>query len=270
MFLLLVIFGVLLVGNLGGGFVSCQAQTSVSQNVIAPIAQNKSPEVVVATNNSNNNNSFQATNAANVSNEDLKYNQFLQSKYYTPLYEPNLKKIPDAQVELNRLAIHNNFVYFKKILAEAIEKRDQLTTGVALPLKYAPKLIALILGDLKKEHKLKDRHHEKPEYFAMLADWIQGIIKKSASLKNEKAYHKNNINYTDLGQRFNETLDYVEQTVQLSPVASYLMWPNVTLFKGEPAKQRDLGVELTDILAVSIHQSVENITDMVVHQYEHI
>lgn len=198
-------------------------------------------------------NSTQSTNPNN-NNDGKIAKPYQDSLYYVPNYDPEMKSLPDIQLEFIRTAMAKDMDFYRTILREAIDKRNNLAPSVALMFKYSGKLLSNFIHNRQTEQRLSQRKDINPSFFEMLAKLSESIIDRSSLLKKEKGYSKKNVDVNELYRRVDDVFKYVQRIMDASPVAMYVQWDQVTLFKGNltnPNHDKPVVEEGADLLAVS-------------------
>lgn len=192
------------------------------------------------------------TQSTNPINNDVKTHQ--DSLYFVPNYDPDLKSLPDIQLEFIRTAMAKDMDFYRTILREAIDKRNNFAPSVGLMFKYSGKLLSNFIYNRQTEQRLSPRKDVKPSFFEMLAKLSESIIDRSSSIKKEKGYTKKNVDVNDLYRRVDDVFKYLQRIMDVSPVSMYVQWDQVTLYKGDltnPNHDKPIVEEGADLLAVS-------------------
>lgn len=191
--------------------------------------------------------------------EEKRIKLYQASDLFVPNYDPDMKSLPDVQLAFLRNMIARDMEFYREVLREAIDKRNNFAPSVGLMFKHTGRLLGNFIRSRQTEQLLSSRKEIKPSYFEMLAKLSESIIDKSNSIKKEKAYSKKNVDVADLYRRCNNSFNYSQRIVDVSPVAIYVRWDLVTLYKNElsnPEHDRSFIDEAADLLAVSSQLAV--------------
>lgn len=186
--------------------------------------------------------------------EENSIKTYQDSDLYVANYDPNIKSLPDAQLAFLRNMIADDMEFYRTILREAIDKRNNFAPSVQLIFKYVGKLLGNFIQARQKEKLLTERKQVDPSFFGLMADLLDSIIKRSDSIIKEKSYSKKTVDATDLSRRLDNMLNYVKRIVDASPTAIYVRWDQAILFKNDlsnPQHDTSFAEETADVLAVS-------------------
>jgi len=191
---------------------------------------------------------------SNATDETQKWEEFKKSSLYLPSFDPKVISIPKAQSDFSNEAVKKDLELYRQILREAIDKKNNFAPSVGLMLKYSGKLISHFIRNRKLELQIKPRLEPKPTFFEMLARLAETVIDKSTKIKKEKGYNKKTVNSEELYHRVDSLFNYVQSIIRASPVAAYLQWDELILYKNDPTNPnhgKDLIEEAADLAAVS-------------------
>lgn len=189
--------------------------------------------------------------------DDLVWQRFLQWKQnplFVPPFDSNVLALPEVQLAFLRSAAARDLVLFREILNEAIESRRKFAPSVKLMFKYTGKLLGRFIRSRREDLALPERVEPSPAFFTMLAELTEKVINRSALLKAERAYTKDNINTEAFRARVEALFDNIERILNAAPMGGYLRWDAMRLFADQPQNPRyngDLAEEASDLVAVS-------------------
>lgn len=223
---------------------------SLQEQVLSNNSINQNVAVSIAPSNANQSQSILAND------EEKRFRAYQDSVYFVPNYDPDIKSLPDVQLEFVRTMIANDLQLYRTILKEAIDKRNNFAPSVGLMFKYSGKLLGNFIRNRQTELHLGQRKDVKPDFYEMLAKTSESIIDRSNSIKREKGYTKKNVNVTELYRRADNGFNYTQRIINASPVGIYVQWNKAILYKNElsnPEHDKDAIEEAADLLAVSGH-----------------